>query len=150
MSFADYPRICPCGTGSNYGACCGRLISGAAQARTAEELMRSRFSAYAVGELDHIFRTWHPRTRPDDVSPAPGVQFVGLTVHAIVAGGEEDDLGIVEFTARLLTPEGADQMRERSRFQRRAGRWVYVDGEIPDTLSIPVQSAPVELDAHRR
>lgn len=132
MSFTDYPRLCPCGTGSNYGACCGRLISGSAQARTAEELMRSRYSAYALGELDYVFRTWHPKTRPADVSPAPGVTFAGLTISDIVAGGPGDDLGVVEFTARLRGPEGLAEMHERSRFSRRAGRWMYVDGAIPD------------------
>jgi len=132
MEFTGYPRLCPCGTGSNYGVCCGRLISGAAQARTAEELMRSRYSAYALGALDHVFRTWHPRTRPDDVSPAPGVEFIGLTIDDIVAGGPDDDLGVVEFTARMRTPEGVDEMHERSRFSRRAGRWMYVDGNVPD------------------
>lgn len=147
MSLTNYPRLCPCGTGSNYGACCGRLISGAAQARTAEELMRSRFSAYALGELDHVFRTWHPKTRPDDVSPAPGVQFVGLEIQDMVAGGPDDDLGVVEFTARLRTPEGTSEMHERSRFSRRAGRWMYVDGEIPDTQPIPVQRRSDEAPA---
>lgn len=142
MAFTDYPRICPCGTGSNYGVCCGRLISGAAQARTAEELMRSRYSAYALGELDHVFRTWHPKTRPADVAPAEGVTFVGLTIEDIVAGGADDDLGVVEFTARLRTPRGLDEMHERSRFSRRAGRWVYVDGELPDVApAVPEQSA---------
>jgi SEC-C motif domain protein len=131
MEFTDYPRLCPCGTGSNYGACCGRLISGAAQARTAEELMRSRYSAYALGALDHVFRTWHPKTRPDDISPAPGVEFVGLTVDDMVGGGPDDDLGVVEFTARMRTPDGTDEMHERSRFTRRAGRWMYVDGNLP-------------------
>ena len=132
MAITDYPRLCPCGTGSNYGVCCGRLISGAAQARTAEELMRSRFSAYALGELGHVFRTWHPRTRPTDVTPAPGVSFVGLTIHDLVAGGPDDDMGVVEFTARLRGPDGAiSEMHERSRFSRRAGRWMYVDGDLP-------------------
>lgn len=132
MSFTDYPRLCPCGTGSNYGACCGRLISGAAKARTAEELMRSRYSAYALGDLDYIFRTWHPKTRPADVSPASGVTFAGLQIGEIVAGGPEDDLGVVEFTARLRGPDGLAEMHERSRFSRRAGHWMYVDGAIPD------------------
>lgn len=151
MEFTGYPRLCPCGTGSNYGVCCGRLISGAAQARTAEELMRSRYSAYALGELDHIFRTWHPRTRPDDVSPGPGVEFIGLTIHDIVAGGPDDDLGVVEFTARMRTPEGVDEMRERSRFSRRAGRWMYVDGNVPDVAASDDTPAPptIELPVHR-
>lgn len=147
MAFTDYPRLCPCGTGSNYGVCCGRLVSGAAQARTAEELMRSRFSAYALGELDHVFRTWHPRTRPAEVAPAPGVTFVGLTVHDIVAGGPDDDMGVVEFTARLRGPDGGiSEMHERSRFVRRAGRWVYVDGEMPDAAS--PRAEHVTADAH--
>jgi SEC-C motif-containing protein len=132
MGFTDYPRLCPCGTGSNYGACCGRLISGRAQARTAEELMRSRYSAYVLGDYDYVFRTWHPRTRPVDVAPAAGVSFTGLQISDIVAGGPEDDLGVVEFTARLRGPDGLAEMHERSRFSRRAGRWMYVDGEIPD------------------
>lgn len=132
MSFTDYPRLCPCGTGSNYGACCGRLIRGAAEARTAEELMRSRYSAYALGELDYVFRTWHPKTRPADVTAAPGVTFAGLEISDIVAGGPDDDLGVVEFTARLRGAEGISELHERSRFSRRAGHWMYVDGAVPD------------------
>ena len=130
MGITDYPRLCPCGTGSNYGACCGRLHSGAVQARTAEELMRSRYSAYALGNLDHVFRTWHPKTRPSDVSPVGGIAFVGLEVLEIVAGGPDDDIGVVEFRARLRGPEGLSEFQERSRFSRRAGQWMYVDGSI--------------------
>jgi SEC-C motif-containing protein len=153
MSFTDYPRLCPCGTGSNYGVCCGRLISGAAEARTAEELMRSRYAAYSLGELDYVFRTWHPKTRPADVSPAPGIMFVGLTIDDLVAGGTDDDLGVVEFTARLRTPQGNDEMHERSRFSRRAGHWVYVDGDLPDVdpgFTVPPQAnrAPAEFRQH--
>jgi SEC-C motif-containing protein len=130
MGITDYPRLCPCGTGSNYGACCGRLHSGAVQARTAEELMRSRYSAYALGHLDHVFRTWHPKTRPADVSPVDGLAFVGLEVLEIVAGGPDDDIGVVEFRARLRGPDGLSEFHERSRFSRRAGQWMYVDGAI--------------------
>lgn len=156
MTFTDYPRLCPCGTGSNYSVCCGRLISGATQARTAEELMRSRFSAYALGETDHVWRTWHPRTRPDDVAPVAGMTFVGLEITDLVAGGPDDDMGVVEFTARLRGPDGAlSEMHERSRFSRRAGRWMYVDGEIPDVApggpDVPRQHRPAtELGDLRR
>lgn len=130
MGITDYPRLCPCGTGSNYGACCGRLHSGAAQARTAEELMRSRYSAYALGNLDYVFRTWHPKTRPHDVSPVDGIAFVGLEVLEMVAGGPDDDIGVVEFRARLRGPDGTSEFHERSRFSKRAGQWMYVDGSI--------------------
>jgi SEC-C motif-containing protein len=70
------------------------------------------------------------------------VEFIGLTIHDIVAGGPDDDLGVVEFTARLRTPEGTDEMRERSRFSRRAGRWMYVDGNVPDVAPTDDVSAP--------
>jgi len=122
---------CPCGglpAGTPYDACCGPLLRGARQAVTAEELMRSRYTAFAVGDGDHLFRTWHPRTRPDDVSPSAGTTWTGLVVHEAV-GGEGDDEGEVAFTARWRAGDGSEgALHERSRFARRAGRWVYVDG----------------------
>lgn len=120
---------CLCGSGAAYGVCCGPLHDGL-PAETAEALMRSRYSAYAIGHLDHVFRTWHPRTRPEDLSPAPGVTWLGLQVLDSAAGGPADDSGEVEFRARFGTPDGEQVLHERSRFERRAGRWVYVDGDV--------------------
>lgn len=114
--------LCPCGSGSPYASCCQPLHRGVRRAGTAVELMRSRYAAYAVGDLDHVFRTWHPRTRPTDLVPDPGLRWTGLTVHD---HGED----WVEFTARYETAAGPGELHERSRFERRAGRWVYVDGE---------------------
>jgi SEC-C motif domain protein len=108
------------------------LHRGERQAGTAEELMRSRYSAYVVGELDHVFRTWHPRTRPTDLAPAPGLVWQRLEVVATEAGDVDDDEGVVEFRA---TYEAAGRTRVRhevSRFARRGGRWVYVDGDVSD------------------
>ncbi|RYP88231.1 hypothetical protein EKO23_02495 [Nocardioides guangzhouensis] len=127
-------RPCPCGSGTPYDACCGRLHRGSAQAVTAEELMRSRYAAYAVGDLDHVFRTWHPRTRPDDLVPPPGLTWTGLEILDTVAGGPDDDTGVVEFRASYRTepgvpsagPDHSGVLHERSTFARRAGRWVYV------------------------
>ncbi len=81
--------------------------------------MRARFSAYAVGETDYVFRTWHPRTRPDDVTPAPDLTWTRLEV--LEATGDE-----VEFLAGYDSPTGAGSLRERSVFEHRGGRWVYV------------------------
>ena len=55
---------CPCGLAATYGDCCGRLHRGQARAATPEQLMRSRFSAYAVHDEPYLLRTWHPATRP--------------------------------------------------------------------------------------
>ena len=112
-------RSCPCGTGATYDACCGPLLANREQARTPEQLMRSRYTAHVRGDADHLFRTWHPRTRPDDVRPDPSTRWTGLQILST-----EGDT--VEFVARW---EGGE-MHEVSRFEQRAGRWCYVDGEV--------------------
>jgi SEC-C motif-containing protein len=121
---------CPCGTGAIYDACCGPLHRGERQAGTAEELMRSRYAAYAYGDSDYLFRTWHPRTRPTDVAVGGDVVWKGLEVIDTAAGGIDDDHGEVEFRALYEAAGRTDSMHERSSFTRRAGRWFYVDGVV--------------------
>ncbi|WP_308116760.1 YchJ family metal-binding protein [Nocardioides sp. TRM66260-LWL] len=122
-------RDCPCGAGRPYDACCGRLHRGAAQAVTAEELMRSRYAAFALGDVEHLLRTWHPRTRPDSLELDAGLAWTGLSVDDVVAGGADDAEGEVAFTASWRDAAGrSGALVERSRFARRAGRWLYLDG----------------------
>lgn len=115
---------CHCG-GASFSTCCGPLLAGERQASTAEELMRSRYSAFVVGDGEYLWRTWHPRSRPESVNAAGG-QWRGLTILDVVDGGEHDARGVVEFEARFV--DGS--LRERSRFEKRGGRWMYVDGDI--------------------
>lgn len=109
--------------------------------------MRSRYTAFVLSDEDHLVRTWHPRTRPAPPYADPGIDWCGLQIVEVEAGGEEDEEGVVEFIASWRTRSssgarsapprggapggsgGVESMRERSRFTRRAGRWVYVDGE---------------------
>ena len=107
--------------------CCEGLHDGVREAATAGELMRARYTAYAVGRPDYVFRTWHPRTRPADVEPS-GLRWTGLTVLREWAGGQDDVTGEVEFVADHLAGRHAGRLHERSRFERRRGRRVYVDG----------------------
>ena len=88
--------------------------------------MRSRYSAYAVTDADHLFRTWHPRTRPEHVRGTPGTTWTRLDILDVVDGGPHDATGIVEFRASYVDPAGPGELHERSTFERRAGRWVYV------------------------
>ncbi len=85
--------------------------------------MRSRYAAYAVGDLDHIFRTWHPRTRPDELRPDPTLRWTGLEI--LSAEGNE-----VEFVASYDRAGVPGRRHERSRFEQRRGKWVYVDGDV--------------------
>lgn len=123
---------CPCGGDNSYRACCGPLHEGGLQARTAEELMRSRYSAFAYGYADYLFRTWHPRTRPADVTVDPDIAWTGLQVIDTLAGGPGEDSGEVEFTARYESAGRARSLHERSRFERRAGRWFYLGAVAED------------------
>ena len=129
MTFPAVASACPCGSGRAYAACCGPQHDGE-PAATAEALMRSRYTAYVLGRSDHVFRTWHPRTRPEDVSPDPGTTWLGLEVLRTVDGGAGDEAGVVEFVARFRGQRGAGAIHETSRFERRRGRWVYVDGDV--------------------
>ena len=89
--------------------------------------MRSRYSAIAKGAGDYLLATWHPRTRPPDVTLDDELIWTGLVIGDVVAGSEIDDHGEVEFTARYLRAGRPGAMHERSRFERRAGRWFYLD-----------------------
>ena len=117
--------LCPCGSGEPYDACCAPIVRNERPADTAEELMRSRYTAYALDDVDHVFRSWHPATRPDQLDELPRVEWLGLEIIEVVDGGPADDHGIVEFEAR----HAGGVMRARSRFVRRAGRWLYLDDD---------------------
>ena len=91
--------------------------------------MRSRYSAFALGLDDYLWRTWHPRTRPEAVA-LDDTEWTGLEVLDVVDGRERDQAGIVEFIAHYRHGRRPGRMRERSRFERRGSRWMYVDGEM--------------------
>ena len=118
---------CPCGSGLLYAACCGPLHDGA-RATTAEAVMRARYAANVLGRSDYLFRSWHPRTRPEHVDAAPGLTWNRLQVLRTVDGQEEDDTGVVEFEAAYDAGSEPGVLHETSRFERRSGTWVYVDG----------------------
>lgn len=118
---------CPCLSGETYGNCCGPLHRGEAQASTATRLMRSRYSAFAVGDAAYLLDTWHAATRPSALDLDPTVRWYRLDILGSRGGGVLDTTGTVEFEAHYRAgSEGASQ-RESSRFERVAGRWLYVD-----------------------
>jgi SEC-C motif-containing protein len=117
---------CPCGTGRTYDDCCGRLHRRAAQASTAEQLMRSRYSAFALGDAAYLARSWASATRPDRIALAPDQRWVRLEVLSTTDGGVLARDGMVEFRADFERSGRVGSLHERSRFEREDGRWVYV------------------------
>ncbi|WP_433466937.1 YchJ family protein [Spirillospora sp. CA-128828] len=123
-------KTCPCGVGSRYRDCCGRLHRGAAAAETAGELMRSRFTAFAVGDEPYLLRTWHPATRPERIGFEDGTRWTRLEIVREEGGGPGDNKGVVEFRAHYLAGSEPGELHEVSRFVRHDGAWVYVRGKV--------------------
>lgn len=117
---------CPCLSGLPYDECCGRFHRGEATASTAEQLMRSRFSAFAVGDADYLVASWHPSTRPRSLDLDADLRWYRLDIIGTRAGGPLDIEGSVEFEAHYRSPAGAGSQREDSSFVREDGRWYYL------------------------
>lgn len=122
---------CPCKSSSEYKVCCEPYHNGKQSAPTAEALMRSRYSAYALQLPRYLFKTWHKATRPtlQQLSQHDNIQWVSLKIKKTELGREQDTTGIVAFTATFVQHDKIEQLTERSYFERVQGKWVYVDGE---------------------
>jgi SEC-C motif-containing protein len=92
--------------------------------------MRSRYSAYVIGDEPYLLATWHASTRPASLGLEPGTRWLGLSVKSARDTGPER--AEVEFVARYRVGGGsAVRLHERSRFVREDGRWLYLDGDQP-------------------
>lgn len=119
---------CPCGRGLSLVRCCARLHGGE-PAPDAEALMRSRYSAWVLGDVAYLRATWHADTCPPDLAPDDGqLRWLGLSVKRHVLTGP--DAAEVEFVARYRVAGRGARMHEISRFVRENGRWLYVDGDV--------------------
>lgn len=119
---------CPCGRALSLAQCCGRYHAGE-PAPDAEALMRSRYSAFALGREDYLLATWHADTRPPslELDAGPKAVWIGLEVKRHAVTGEH--AAEVEFVARCRVGGRAQRMHETSRFLQEGGRWFYVDGD---------------------
>jgi len=131
---------CPCGQPLSFAQCCQPVISGDKPAANAEALMRSRYSAHVVVDVDYLIRSWkndsnHPISRPDIEQWANNSQWLGLTIHQCRAGNRTDTEGWVEFSARSVAKgdEKPSFHRELSYFVKEGEHWFYVDGEPCET-----------------
>ena len=128
---ATPPPPCPCDTGLAYDDCCGACHAGT-PAADARALMRSRYSAYVLGNADYLRDTWHPSTCPAalDLLDLSRTRWLGLSVKDFAETG---DNATVTFVARYRVGGGsAARMRETSRFVREYEAWWYVDGDVTE------------------
>ena len=86
--------------------------------------MRSRYTAYVLGDMGYVSTTWHPSTRPSDLEPDAASTWLGLDVKS---HSESGDKAQVSFVARYRVAGKGYRMKERSQFVREAGVWFYLD-----------------------
>ena len=121
-------EACPCGRSAAFAACCGRYIGTQVPAPDAESLMRSRYTAFVLGDAAHLLATWHASTRPATLELDVAVKWLGLAVknHTLIDATHAE----VEFVARSRVQGRGQRLHERSRFVREDGWWLYVDGDL--------------------
>jgi SEC-C motif domain protein len=134
---------CPCGTGKRFEDCCGPLLQGLRKAGTAEELMRSRFTAHVANDELYLHRTYRGTARLPFVPEKAGgalPQWTRLTVHAHETGANPD-LSLVDFSAFFRDEKGEGAIQEKAEFVRASGEWLYTravrSGPAPFKSSAP-------------
>lgn len=117
---------CPCGSGSEFAGCCQPGINGESPAPTAEALMRSRYTAYAMQNAQYLLETWHASTRPASLELDSSTKWIRLKILA-------SSVDRVEFVAICRINGKAHRLQENSRFVHEHGRWYYVDGQVEES-----------------
>ncbi|MDH4396436.1 MAG: YchJ family metal-binding protein [Limnobacter sp.] len=120
---------CECGL-SPAATCCRAIHTGIKKAETAEQLMRSRYTAFVLLDEPYLLSTWHASKRPEalNLTADKPTKWLGLEVLKHVPNG---DTATVEFVARFKEGGGpAFRLHEISRFVREGGQWFYVEGDI--------------------
>ncbi|WP_159564495.1 YchJ family metal-binding protein [Budvicia diplopodorum] len=132
-------KPCPCGSLKNFTQCCDSLLSGHSVAQTPAELMRSRYSAYVVQNVEYLISSWHVDYRIVNMAQSLSASFEhtewqGLTIIDEVAGSNDCE-GYVEFIAKYQDTKTniKNVIHERSHFIKQEGRWYYTSGIKPQT-----------------
>lgn len=127
-------QLCPCGSKKAYATCCGALHKGK-PAKNALELMKSRYSGYAMGQVEYMIRTTHPdnpRYNADFAAWGQEIQnfcrqtqFIKLEIVEFLDGENE---AFVSFIAHMIQNGQPVILAEKSRFEKVDGQWLYRDG----------------------
>jgi len=138
---------CPCGSGKDYGSCCAPFLLNEAKPKTAEQLMRARYSAYAKNKVEFVGATHYASKGHDfDIKSAQewanNSEWDHLEIVNVEAGQENDERGTVEFIAHYKINGQACAHHEYSEFRKDAGEWKYYDGKILSNASTIKREGP--------
>lgn len=129
---------CYCGSQKNYKDCCQLFLAGLSKPQTPEQLMRSRYTAFCIKDIEYLLSTQHPPSRQANegkplTKTMHDTQWLGLKILKTETDPDDPHTGYVEFAAFYKTSE-IGQLHERSKFIHEAGNWYYLDGEYMDPL----------------
>ncbi|MDA3929853.1 MAG: YchJ family metal-binding protein [Prolixibacteraceae bacterium] len=127
--------LCRCGSKKESKECCELIIRGTKEAKTAEELMRSRYVAFTQANVDYLMLSHFSKTRPLKDRAfikkwAASVIWSGLQIIKTKEGREQDETGFVEFKALYIEDGKLQHIHENSFFKLENSKWVYVSGEF--------------------
>lgn len=125
---------CPCGKEKPYSSCCGKAHLDSTSVQTAEDLMRSRYSAFTLANGDYLMKSHHSSTRPISEKQeienwAKSVKWLKLEILNTSKGSKADAEGTVEFKAHYKERGRKKFIHEKSKFIREYGVWVYLGKE---------------------
>lgn len=132
--------ICPCGSKKPYQECCGLYHLGKSYPQDPLNLMKSRYSAYALGLADYIIKTTHPLNpryekdkeawKKDILTFSNNTQFLGLDILEVLPKRDSDGIAVVMFKVHLKQGSQDTSFTERSYFAELEGKWLYLDGDV--------------------
>jgi len=137
---------CPCGSSKDYAQCCEPYLSGQQLPASPEAMMRSRYTAFTLGDMDYIEKTikGHAADVFDKTLSQEWVNQVQWKSLKIINSSQPSkSIGFVEFVAHYQE-NGQDQyLHEQSEFHLENGIWYYVNGRVGSTARTPAQSTKV-------
>ncbi len=122
---------CYCGSAREYADCCEIAHNDISAVKTAEQLMRSRYTAFVMGNGNYLIRSHHSTTRPSKdknaiVNWAKSVNWIRLEVIDRSKGGVKDSEGTVTFNAYFFENGKVELIHEKSAFVKEKEQWMYL------------------------
>lgn len=126
-------KKCYCGSNNSYNQCCEVFHLNNATPKTAEQLMRSRYSAFVLGLGDYLVKTHASSTRNSINQKeledwAKSVKWIKLEILSTSNGKENEESGKVEFIAYFKDKIFKRKIHENSSFIKEDGEWKYLNG----------------------
>ena len=130
--------LCYCGNQKYYNECCYPFISGSLKLETPEQLMRSRYSAFCIKDIEYLISTRYPSKQEINerevlAQTINETQWLGLKILKTNQGQINQGFGYVEFVA-FYKNNKIEQLHENSKFIYENGQWYYFDGVILEAL----------------